>query len=218
MCEYQEDQFLPISALQHLLYCERQYALIHVEQIWSENLFTARGAAFHNRAHEGKREVRGETVFAFGLPVRSYALGVTGITDAVELRHTDRTLSELEMATPVEYKVGRPKRGLCDRVQLAAQALCLEEMLQVPVAYAYVYYGTTRRRLEVLIDEALRAETHTAALRIHELMVSGHTPAPEYAPGKCDKCSLFDICKPRAITQRSASAYLQAAVRRSLQD
>lgn len=217
MGAYPEDELLPISALQHVVFCERQYALIHVEGSWSDNLFTARGNNFHARAHEGKREVRGTVVINFGIPVRSLELGITGITDAVEFRYADRTLSRVMGATPVEYKVGRPKRGNWDIVQVAAQALCLEEMLGIQVSIAYMYYGKTRHRIEVAIDEGMRSRVRAAAQRIHQLMVNGETPHATYDPRKCDDCSLFDICKPRAVSRGSARAFMQAAVRKSLQ-
>lgn len=215
---YGEDELLPLSGLQHVVFCERQYALIHLEGIWSENLFTARGDSFHTRAHDGTREVRNQCVSVFGVHLRSLALGVSGKADAVEFTYSDRTLSHLECATPVEYKVGSPKRGMWDRVQVAAQAMCLEEMLHVSVKTAYLYYGKTRRRVSVDLDGGIRERVRTAAERTHELVRSGVTPGPVYEPRKCDRCSLFDMCKPKGIGARSASGYLRSAVLGSLRD
>lgn len=205
---YDAWEFLPISALQHLVYCERQCALIHVEGVWVENEYTARGRGFHRRAHYGKTEVRGSTVISFGMNVACPSLGVTGITDCVELTYSDRTLSILVSAEPIEYKSGAPKRGAADTVQLCAQAMALESMLGIPVDRGALYYGASRGRTRVQIDEELRRRTTEAAERLHDLVRTGQTPMARYARGKCGKCSLFDICRPDTVSRtRRASRY-----------
>ena len=216
---YSEDELLPLSALQHVLFCERQYAFIHVEQSWSENRFTVRGDAFHSRAHEGKREVRGTKVISFGLEISSRSLGITGKTDAVETVYTDRAFREIQSVTPIEYKVGRPKKDRFDEVQLCAQAMCLEEMLDVQIGEAALYYGKTRHRTRVELNEGLRSLVTQAARRVHEIMSSGVTPPPVYEKRKCETCSFFDICRPRTLEQRrSAAGFISKQVSQMLSD
>lgn len=205
MKTYSDEELIPISALQHCRYCERQFALIHVEQRWVENGYTAAGRVFHHRAHQGRREVRGTLVREFGVQVRSAIYGLYGVTDAVEILFSDRSLSQKVSITPVEYKVGRRKTGSYDRVQLAAQALALEEMTSVPVQRGFIYYGKTKEREEVPIDEALREEVSQLAARIRVLLSGLALPAPDYSGQKCSKCSFFDICLPRQTGRRAAA-------------
>lgn len=218
MARYPESALLPISGLQHLAYCERQCALIHVERVWLENAYTSRGHVFHERAHNSKREVRGTHVTTFGLPVRSLELGLYGVADEVEFEYTDRTISSVASVCPVEYKVGRPKRGDCDAVQLAAQAMSLEEMLGIAVDRAALFYGATRHRTWVDLDDAIRERVTTLSRRFHELVTAEETPAPQYTKQKCQTCSLFDICRPRTVTHRSAWAFLDRELTADLQN
>jgi CRISPR-associated exonuclease Cas4 len=218
MEQYPEDSLVPISALQHLLYCERQCALIHLEGVWNENEFTAMGRSFHNRAHDGETEVRGTTVLSFGVPVRSLRCGLAGRLDALEVTYRDRTLSVPVEARPVEYKVGKPKKGKHDIIQLGAQALCVEEMLGVEVPAASVFYGKTRRRIEVAIDDDLRIRVRAVAVRLHALINDEVTPPPRYQPELCDKCSLFEICGPKAIEKKSVASFVHRSIARALQE
>jgi CRISPR-associated exonuclease Cas4 len=213
---YSEDDLLPISALQHLIFCERQCALIHVEQIWTENRFTAEGRILHERVHEAAAESRGDVRIVRGLRLRSLQLGLIGIADVVEL-HRDADsgvavagLSGRWRPFPVEYKRGKPKANACDEVQLCAQAMCLEEMLECSIADGALFYGTTRRRKDVAFATALRTVVVNAAARLHTLVASGITPPAQYS-GKCDACSLNDICLPEL--HKSARAYLQSETR-----
>lgn len=215
---FAESDLLPISGLQHAVFCERQFALIHIEGIWSENWHTARGRVFHERAHDGQTEVRGSMVREFGVPVRSLALGLTGLTDAVEFHYSDETLSKLVGIIPVEYKVGSKKEGLWDVVQVAAHAMCLEDMTGVAVAEVHIFYGRTRRRARVELDVEIRSVVERASGRIHELTEQYVTPAAEYRREKCDACSLFDICRPRLSSGPRASAYLNKAVAAAMQE
>ena len=203
---YSEDELIPLSALQHLVFCERQCALIHVEQTWNENLFTAEGRIIHERVHEQGQESRGSVRIEHGLPLRSLRLGLIGKADVVEFH---RLNDDRWQPFPVEYKRGKPKPDDCDKVQLCAQALCLEEMLEKEVPAGALYYGRTRRRLDVCIDQALRDETEKAAIKVHELIRSGITPKAIYAK-KCKSCSLMGQCLPQAVQKkRSVAAYLK---------
>ena len=202
---YFEDELLPISALQHLIFCERQCALIHIEQAWSENLFTAQGRILHEKVHQESAERRKDIRVEYGMSLRSLRLGMAGKADVVEFH---RPQSGGWHPFPVEYKRGRKKPDNRDNVQLCAQALCLEEMLQVTVPCGAIYYGRERHRVEVAFDAALRKETEETAGRLRRLMDSGQTPPPVYEK-KCDTCSLFSLCLPKALErQRSVNAYL----------
>ncbi len=204
-----EDALLPLSALQHLLFCERQCALIHIEQAWAENAFTAEGNLLHERTHEGPDEARPGLRIARGMPVRSFALGLSGQCDVVEF-HADGTV------LPVEYKRGKPKVHRADEVQLCAQALCLEEMLGRPVAQGMLFYGKRRRRTEVAFDPELRALTRETAQRLHALIDARHTPSAQREK-KCESCSLLDICLPDALRLRKGVAsWFAAQLRDSL--
>ena len=216
---YTEDDLIPLSALQHLLFCERQCALIHIEQAWNENLFTAEGRIMHERVHEAGRESRGDVRIEYGLPLRSLRLGLIGKADVVEFHlsaeNSLRGSAKRWQPFPVEYKRGKPKKDNCDKVQLCAQALCLEEMLDVEVPCGALFYGKTRRRRDVDFDHALRQETEGAAKRLHGLIESGQTPQPVYMP-KCKSCSLFNMCLPKTVEKRhSVKQYLSRALQES---
>lgn len=213
---YTEDELLPVSALQHLLFCERQCALIHVEGVWAENRLTVEGRHLHERADRGPRESRRKLRVTRHLAIRSLRLGLTGRADVVEFREAEDA-GGAPIITPVEYKRGKPKRDASDRVQLCAQALCLEEMLGIWIQSGALFYATPRRRTEVSFDAELRELTEQAAARLHALVASGITP-PAVREPKCDRCSLLDLCLPDALdSRRLASAYLSRALERSLE-
>lgn len=209
---FSEDDLLPLSALQHLLYCERQAALIHLEQVWADNPFTVEGTALHERTDEPGTTGRGGVRVARGLPLASLTLGLSGRADTVEL-HPDEAGVEVPGTPgrwrlyPVEYKRGKPKSHRADEVQLCAQALCLEEMLAAEIPEGALFYGQTRRRLVVPLDADLRELTHTAAARLHRLIASRVTP-PAVRESKCDSCSLLELCRPEAAG-RSAQRLLR---------
>lgn len=206
---FSEDQLLPISALQHLLFCERQCALIHLEQLWSDNQFTAEGNLLHARAHDGPDEARPGVRITRALPVRSLALGLSGQCDVAEFH--EKT-GEVRL---VEYKRGKPKVHRADEVQLCAQALCLEEMLQRPIAGGALFYGKRQRRTPVGFDETLRALTRDSARRLHGLIASQITP-PAVREKKCESCSLLNLCLPDALRlRRGAAAWFEARVTES---
>lgn len=206
--KYEETDLLPLSALQHFLFCERQCALIHIEQVWSDNRFTAEGRILHEKVHEREDESRAGVRIARALPLRSLGLGLSGVADVVEFRFNAEM--NVWLPFPVEYKRGRPKAEPCDKVQLCAQAICLEEMLKVDVPGGAIFYGKTRRRLDVVFDAELRKLTDETARRLHELIREGKTPPAKYE-ARCEQCSLLDLCMPRAVKRDSAiSDYIDA--------
>ena len=211
---FNEEDLLPISALQHLLFCERQAALIHVERLWAENRLTVEGGQLHERAHDGPDESRPGVRITRGLELRSLELGLIGKADVVEFREQDGHAAGRQ-AFPVEYKRGKPKKDGSDEVQLCAQALCLEEMLGVSVPSGAFFYGRPRRRHEVAIDETLRERTRKAIERLHEIVRSGETP--RVARGrKCDRCSMLNLCIPGGTgPARSAKRYFGKAMARA---
>jgi CRISPR-associated exonuclease Cas4 len=205
---YTEDHLLPISALQHLLFCARQCVLIHIERLWEENVLTAEGRIAHEKADAGGAETRAGRKTVFGLPLRSLRLGLIGKADVVEF---SQDAAGKMAAFPVEHKRGRPKQKDCDRVQLCAQAICLEEMLGLTVAEGALFYGKTRRREDVAFDAGLRRLTEETAARLHALIDAGTTPPAEYTK-KCKSCSLIELCLPKVSSaKRSVERYLRAA-------
>lgn len=195
----EDDDLIPLSALQHYLYCPRQCALIHVERLWAENRQTAEGRLLHQRADQPLVEQRHGVRSVTAMPLLNLELGITGVADMVEFRITD----DGERAYPVEYKRGRPKAHRADEVQLCAQALCLEAMLGKPLAEGALFYGKTRRRKVVPFDDELRRLTLQAIQATRELLAAGSTPLAEYQAKRCDACSLIDLCQPRLL-ERSA--------------
>lgn len=189
-----------ISALQHYAFCPRQCALIHIEQLWDENRFTAEGKIMHEHVHEQGDESRGNVKIGRGIPLRSLRLGLVGVADVVEFHRIGRNLWQ---PFPVEYKRGKPKPDDSDSVQLCAQAICLEEMLSTAIPRGALFYGRTRRRLDVPFDESLRARTEEAARLAHKLIESGVTPPPVYSK-RCESCSLIGECMPKKMKQNSS--------------
>ncbi len=206
-----DDEPIPLSALQHYLYCPRQCALIHVEQLWAESRHTAEGRVLHERADKPRIERRKGVRTVLAMPLAAPELGIAGIADVVEFHEGDRG----EQAFPVEYKRGRPKRHRADEVQLCAQALCLESMLGQGVPAGALYYGQTRRRTDVPFDDALRQLTCDTITAVRALIVSGITPSARYVPSRCDACSLLDLCQPRLLGRATVSEWLAAEWRRA---
>jgi CRISPR-associated exonuclease Cas4 len=198
---FSEDELLPISALQHLLFCERQCALIHIEGLWAENRLTVQGNHVHERTDAGLADSRRTVRIARSLALRSLELGLSGRADVVEFHDHG---GDAALVIPVEYKRGRAKADDCDRVQLCAQALCLEEMLGVPISSGALFYHAIRRRVDVLFDEELRRHTESASRRLHDLIASGVTPRAK-REAKCGACSLLELCLP-GVTGPGCSA------------
>ncbi len=184
-----EDALIPLSALQHHLFCPRQCALIHVEGLWAEDAATVEGRILHERADSGQREKRPGVRIARSLAIRSLALGVAGRADVVEFH------GRPPQPFPVEYKRGKPKSHRADEVQLCAQAICLEEMCGVGVPEGALFYGVTRRRLKVTFDAELRALTARIAGEARANIAALRTPPPVRTP-VCVRCSLVDLCQP----------------------
>ena len=188
-----EDALIPLSALQHYLFCPRQCGLIHVEQIWAEDAATAEGRLLHERPDAGHGETRPGIRVARGLMLRSFALGVSGKADVVEFHGAGR--GRPGRPFPVEYKRGKPKAHRADEVQLCAQAICLEEMFGSAVPEGAMFYGMTRRRLPVAFDAGLRELTARVASEARAMLAAGRTPPPVRNPA-CRRCSLESACRP----------------------
>ncbi len=199
---YGEDDLLMISALQHLLFCPRQCALIHVEQQWTENRLTAEGRILHERVHTAAKESRRTIKIEFDVPVRSLQLGLIGRADIVEFHLQD---NKRWLPFPIEYKRGRPKKDDSDRVQLCAQALCLEEMLNIEVSAGALYYGKKKRRVEIVFDQSLRETTSKTADQLHDLINDRTTPPPRYNRG-CESCSFIETCLPKITGKKKKVA------------
>jgi CRISPR-associated exonuclease Cas4 len=207
---FTEDQLLPLSALQHWLYCPRQCGLIHLEQVWAENKFTAEGQVMHHKAHEGTDESKGGVRITRSLSVRSFVLGISGQCDIVEFHADGRVL-------PVEYKRGKPMSHRADEVQICAQAMCLEEMLGVATPRGCLFYGENRRRAVVEFDSALRELVTGTATALHAMIDSRQTPLAEYEARRCDACSLIELCQPKAMRfKRGAQAWFDSYLQSQL--
>lgn len=194
---------IPLSALQHYLYCPRQCALIHTERLWEENIFTAKGRILHSRTETPETTVQNGIKTVHGLQVFSRSLGLYGVCDVVEFHASG--------PVPVEFKRGKPKSHRADEVQLCAQALCLEEIFQQEIPEGLLFYGKTRRRCPVKLDSGLRKLTVEIASACRELLISGETPPADYRHAKCAACSLLELCKPRRKKERQSVARVFAA-------
>jgi len=216
---YSENELLPVSAIQHLLFCERRVGLIFLERQWLDNIFTAEGSLLHSQTDSDEAELRNDVRIVRGLWLRSLRLGIYGRADVVEFKrpgYCDGSVGiklagpeGLWIPFPVEYKRGQLRTEESFEIQLCAQALCLEEMLGVQVSAGALYYGKTRRRLDLTLDKSRREKTETVARRLHEVIDSGTTPPARRQP-KCTRCSLNELCLPTVVThRRSASKYLK---------
>ena len=214
---YTEEEFLQISGIQHYAFCPRQWALIHIESQWAENQHTVCGDIFHERAHDGDaRERRGDLLTLRGLRIFSATLGVSGACDVVEFRKHDEAGARLDgyegnwLPMPIEYKSGTAKETDADRMQLCLQGLCLEEMFGCQIETGCLFYGKTRRRERIRLDELLRTATTKAVAEMHAYMARGYTPKPRKTKA-CRACSMADICLPELDRMKSAAAYMEKA-------
>ena len=216
--EYQPDELLPLSGIQHFVFCRRQWALIHIEQQWKENALTAEGRIMHKRTDDPFfTETRKGIITARSVPIASYRLGLSGVCDVVEFTSSPEGVKlpnrdGLYLAAPVEYKRGREKRDPCDEAQLCAQAVCLEEMLSVTIPRGFLYYGETRHRVEVDLTAELRGLVREMSEEMHAYFARGYTPRVKTSKA-CRSCSLADICLP--VLQEKvipASKYIQQHV------
>lgn len=215
---YKEDEYLMLSGIQHFCFCRRQWALIHIEQQWAENLRTTEGLLLHKNAHdEDKIEKRGDIIIMRGLRIKSDRLRVSGICDVVEFRKDDDgiTLNKyngLWRPYPVEYKNGEPKDNEADILQLCGQAICLEEMLACKIASGAIYYGKIKRRLEVDFTEELRKHVEEAINEMQGYWEKGWTPKGQYTKA-CNACSLKEICLPALGKTKSVQSYIQEVMK-----
>jgi CRISPR-associated exonuclease Cas4 len=219
---YSEDQFLPLSGLQHMVFCDRQAGLIHVDRLWSDNALTVEGTHLHRVVDEGGGTLRDGIRTVRGMGLRSVRLGLVGKADVVELHPLGSTATGGAAATahggrwrilPVEYKRGRPKTHRADEVQLCAQAICLEEAFQAEVSVGHLYYGRDRRRTDVRFDTDLRRLTEETARAFHDLVDSRSIPI-RGRERKCDRCSLIELCMPpRRNAPSSARRFTENWVR-----
>jgi len=211
---YSEEATLLLSGIQHFAFCRRQWALIHIEQQWNENLLTAEGKILHENAHEGQQcEKRGGFLITRSMGVESKELGIRGSCDVVEFHEAPDGVELFGregkyLPLPVEYKRGRPKANNADALQLCAQAICLEEMLLCEIEKGYLYYGETRHRVEVAFTQELRDEVKQIVLEIHKLYNAKYTPKVKTG-GSCRSCSLKDICLPKLCRGKTVSAYIR---------
>jgi CRISPR-associated exonuclease Cas4 len=203
----QDEELLPISALQHYAYCPRQFALIHVEQAWEENRYTAEGRLLHERVDSGVAEQRKTMRYERGVMLQSQRYGITGKMDLLEIEVTDAENKKPARYFPVEYKRGKPKIEDWDRIQLCAQALCIEEMRETQVTEGAIWYWEVRRREPVMIDEALRSSTSAAIFAARALLAEGKTPPPIDNIKRCRACSLIDLCEPHTFGKDRSARY-----------
>lgn len=216
--EYNQDDILPLSGIQHFLFCRRQWALIHVEQQWKENALTAEGRIMHKRADDPFfTETRNGVITARSVPVASYRLGLSGICDVVEFTDSPDGVrlpgrDGLYLAAPIEYKRGKEKHDHSDETQLCAQAMCLEEMLSIPIPKGYLYYGETRHRVEIEFTPELRTLVQDMSSEMHNYFSRGYTPKVKTHKG-CRSCSLADVCLPELQGKViAASKYIRQQV------
>ncbi len=205
---YTDDDLLMLSGLQHMLFCPRQCGLIHIAQQWEENRFTAEGQVLHERADKPGLAKAGNVKTEYAVPIRSLSLGLTGRADIVEFHLIDSRWQPY----PVEYKRGRPKHQQWDEVQLCAQAICLEEMMNTEIPEGALFYGQTRHRKIIALSRELRQLTQKTADDFHHMVDSGKIPVMEYDKKRCDNCSLMDICLPKTAV-KTASKYIMEALK-----
>lgn len=210
---YSEDEYLQLSGIQHFAFCRRQWALIHIEQQWEENFRTADGRLMHERAHDSSlKEHRGNIIIARGMRVSSAEYGITGESDVVEFHRDEqngvfiRTLGGKYLPLPIEYKRGSEKETDCDKMQLCAQVMCLEEMLCCKIDSGYIYYGEPRKRSAVEMTDGLRKSTAALLREMHELYDRRYTPKVRRTKS-CNACSLSNICLPSS-EKLSAAHYI----------
>ena len=220
---YAEEDFLQLSGLQHFAFCRRQWALIHIEQQWKENLRTVEGELFHHRAHdEQARERRGDVLILRGLSVASPTLGISGKCDVVEFHKSEDGITIFGRegkytVIPVEYKRGKPKESEMDALQVAAQALCLEEMLCCDIPYGFIYYGEIRHRETVEFTDVLRQKVKDMFAEMHRYYDQRYTPKAKRTKS-CNACSLKDICLPMLDKKSSVKKYLDDKMKEAESD
>lgn len=220
---YKEDDYLMLSGIQHIVFCERQWCLIHIEQQWEDNELTAEGLLIHEKVDDPfLKEKRGNIIISRATPVSSKKLGLSGILDIVEYRKNSDFGIEIEnrpglwYPNIVEYKRGKKKAGLCDKIQLVAQIVAFEEEKQIKMYSGSIFYNETKDREQVVVTDKLREETYKYAKRMHELFEQGGTSAAENYKN-CKRCSLYDVCMPRLTKKkRSVENYIKDSIKKSM--
>ena len=214
---YKEEEFLQLSGIQHFAFCRRQWALAYIELQWEENVLTVEGHLLHENAHNPvKKEKRGDLLIVRAMPVHSWELGISGECDVVEFHRSEEGIPILGhegkyKVIPVEYKRGEPKKNDVDKLQLAAQAICLEEMLCCEIPFGYIYYGETRHRLKVEFDQKVREKVCQSFLEMHKYFLQSYTPKVKRTKS-CNACSLKDICLPVLNKDQSVSEYIKTQI------
>ncbi|MEG0391929.1 MAG: CRISPR-associated protein Cas4 [Anaerovoracaceae bacterium] len=217
MTDYNEEEFLMLSGIQHFAFCRRQWALIHIEQQWNENLRTVEGKLLHKNAHDTLfSEKRGKLLISRGMPIHSRHLGISGECDIVEFHQSEKGVELYGRegkykVLPIEYKKGKPKVNDIDILQLTAQAICLEEMLGCEISEGYLYYGETKRRMQVDISEIYREKVRLLFDEMHEIYRRGYTPKVKRTKS-CNACSLKDLCLPVLFKNKSARDYIKKRI------
>lgn len=215
---YEEEEFLQLSGIQHFAFCRRQWALAYIELQWAENVRTVEGKLLHEKAHDVmSRETRGDLLISRAMPVCSRELGISGECDVVEFHRAEGGIllqghEGAFIVTPVEYKRGSPKKNHVDILQLAAQAMCLEEMLCCEIPSGYLYYGETRHREKVELTEEIRSEVKAMFQEMHSYFSRRYTPKVKWSKS-CNACSLKDVCMPVLGKGRSAQKYVEEHLR-----
>jgi CRISPR-associated exonuclease Cas4 len=214
-----DEDLIPLSGLQHVQFCPRQFALIHLEGVWRENVLTAQGRVLHENAHDPFfTEKRGDTIISRSVPIVSYKLGVSGEADVIEFHKGDAGVAldgrdGLWQPVPIEYKRGKKKAGPEDEIQLCAQGMCIEEMLCANVPLGYLFYWETRTRVEVMFTAKLRAQVVRTTEKAQGILADGVLPAPDRPKTQCKRCSLMDECLPAAKTKKSAVDFVLAQLK-----
>ncbi|MDR0880130.1 MAG: CRISPR-associated protein Cas4 [Clostridioides sp.] len=216
--EKSEEDYLMLSGIQHFSFCKRQWALIHVENQWSENLLTVDGEIMHKNAHNPlKSEKRRDRIATHEMSIVSHKLRVVGKCDIVEFHRDDNGVNisghdGLWRPYPVEYKRGKSKINDCDRLQLCGQAICLEEMLLCDkIEEAAIFYGEPRRREVVALTDELRNQTFSMIQEMNEYYSRGYTPRAKWKRG-CRSCSLQNICLPKMPDSHSVKNYIRESL------
>lgn len=216
---FSDEDLLALSGIQHFAFCPRQWALIHIEGQWVDNVATVQGKHLHERVDDPSFfESRGDVLVTRSVPLSSHVLGLYGVADMVEF-HFDNVAgvplparSGIWNPVPVEYKRGKPKGDSIDQVQLCAQAMCLEEMLKLVIPFGYIFYGTVRRRTKVVFNSVLRDEVVALTNQMHKVLTQGITPAPSKGRN-CKECSMVDVCLPMLNPQNTVRAYISKYLR-----
>lgn len=219
--EYMEEDYLLLSGIQHFVFCRRQWALIHVEQQWEENVHTFEGKVLHEKAHNPDfREKRNDILTVHAMKVFSRSMGISGECDVVEFHQAENGIGlsghkGRYIVVPVEYKRGSPKQHNADELQLTAQAMCLEEMLVTEIEKGFLYYGETRHRVEVIFSQEMREKVKQCFKEMHSYYERRYTPKVKKNTS-CKQCSLCNICMPQLCTVSQADKYIEEMIREDL--